>query len=204
MHRAKKERDSLYLGALLHDICRFIERSKRSDFQELPKGEAFLDYVPVPTKGILLKLIRIADDCASAERREDTSLNPQQYYLARLQSIFSEISLERGGTMKSAPRTLHLALEALSIKKSALFSLHESPAFENTAPLPYAGLVESFLQDFPSIRNGEELLFLLQKYLSCVPAQTPVEFKGESRLTRHDISLFLPPEGYGSHCPLPV
>ena len=235
-----QERDSFYLGALLHDIGKFLERAKLQEWQDLANrfvnnGEAsrnyahrrfsavFLekfktfsdlfssdsvahscvlwhhrgnepdkqDFEPINNKGVLLKLIRIADDCASAERSEDASLEPQKYYLARLQSIFCEIILKAvNGTELKAPKRMYLGLEQLSCKKSSLFPEHESPVFSEAPTLPYIEPVERFLDAVEKIQTEEELLFLIEKYCHAVPAQTPVAFNGQEHLSRPDINLF--------------
>lgn len=233
------ERDSFYLGALLHDIGKFIERAKLKEWQDLAyryvkSGDAsanyahrrysaaFIDknreknslfpdsasesyslwhhkgnepdkrdYESINNKGVLLKLIRIADNCASAERRDDATLEPQKYYLARLQSIFNEIIVKgENGVELKAPKSMYLELETLSCKKTAMFPLKESPAFDELLPLPYDAPVRQFFDAFKQIEKPDELLFLLEKYLHAVPAQTPVEFNGTLRLSRPDINLF--------------
>ncbi len=234
-----QERDSFYLGALLHDIGKFIERAKLKEWCDLAYhyvetgdassnyahrrySAAFIDknrekkslfpdsasetyslwhhkgnesdkrdYESINNKGVLLKLIRIADNCASAERRDDATLEPQKYYLARLQSIFNEIIVkDENGVELKAPKPMYLELETLSCKKTAMFPLNESPAFDELRPLPYDAPVRQFFDAFKQIETPEELLFLLEKYLHAVPAQTPVEFNGIMRLSRPDINLF--------------
>ncbi len=234
-----QERDSFYLGALLHDIGKFIERAKLQEWQDLAyryvkNGDAsrnyahrrysaaFIeryrekrslfpdsasetfslwhhrgnepdkrDYESINNKGVLLKLIRIADNCASAERRDDATLEPQKYYLARLQSIFNEIILkDENGIELKAPRPMYLELKTLSTERSSMFPVSELPAFDEKQPLPYDEPVRQFLAAFEQIQTPEELLFLLEKYLHAVPAQTPVEFNGILRLSRPDINLF--------------
>ena len=234
-----QERDSFYLGALLHDIGKFIERAKRLDYQKWAScyhrsGEASLnyghrrysaafirqhlhkndifsdavsetyalwhhrgnepgkdDYTPINTKGTLLKLIRIADDCASAERLEDAALDPQKYYLARLQSIFGEIVLDRESTRKHSQKSVrYLGLGPLTTTREASFPVSDTPVFDEHDGFPYANPVEQFLASFNNINNDRELLYLFQKYLYAVPAQTPTEFNGHQHLSRPDISLY--------------
>ena len=139
----------------------------------------------------MLKLIRIADDCASAERSEDANLDPQKYYLARLQSIFCEVIVnDIDGKKLTVPKPMHLGLEQLSTQKLSMFPLNELPAFNDTRPLPYEKPVMGFLDAFEKIQTDEELLFLIEKYCHAVPAQTPVEFNGKQHLSRPDINLF--------------
>ena len=144
-------------------------------------------------EGILSRFVSIAYDCASAsvEGRDDATLEPQKHHIARLQSIFNEIIFkDENGTELKAPKPMYLELEALSCKKSAMFPLAESPLFDVIPPIPYDKLVRLFLDAFEQIQTPEELIFLLEKYLHAVPAQTPVEFNGTRRLSRPDINLY--------------
>lgn len=237
-----QERDSFYLGALLHDIGKFIERAKLPTWQEnaeryvhagdasrnyahrrfsaafisslLHKPDLFCnsaaeslalwhhrgndqskkDYEPINSKGVLLKLVRIADDCASAERIEDAAIDPQKYYLARLQSIFTEV-VPFGDPADLPPPTpeaaRYLGLNALSSDKQAFFPETHEPAFqESVHGTPYTGIVDEFIKGIEEIDNEDELLNYLEKYLHAVPAQTPVEFNGKEHLSRTDINLF--------------
>jgi CRISPR-associated protein Csm1 len=236
-----QERDSFYIGALLHDIGKFIERAKIAEWQEMAEryvqrgdasrnyahrrfSAAFIekfrtktaifpdtasetyslwhhrgneqdknDYESINSKGILLKFIRIADDCASAERQEDASLDPQKYYLARLQSIFSEIDLSVSENLprQNPVKTHYLGLNKLSIGKESLFPESVDPVFpESIEGTPYTRIVKEFVEAFDGIGSSTELLFFLEKYLQAVPAQTPVEINGKVRLSRPDINLY--------------
>lgn len=227
------ERDKVYVGALLHDIGKFIERAKLADWQaraeqyvkngdadvafahkrysaalidEFKSKKTFLseavaafalwhhrgndpskkDYDSINSKGVLLKLIRIADDCASAERKDDAQLEPQKYYLARLQSAFSDVEIDG----KRIGKPAYLNLYKLSQNAEALFQGSSQPAFEEREKSPYEQIVKEFIQSFEKIESEEELLFLLEKFCHSTPAQTPVTFQGKERLSKPDINLY--------------
>lgn len=236
---AEQERNSVYLGALLHDIGKFIERAKRQDFQFLAKsyhhrGEASLnyahkrysaafirehlfprklvsdsavesyvlwhhrgnepgkdDYEPIRNKGVLLSLIRMADDFASAERREDAALEPQKYHLARLQSVFSDIQIRQTSrAILETSEKRYLDVQPLSETRESCFPLSASPVFTEQPQLPYLEPLHQFLESADRLRDIDELQPLLLKYLHSVPAQTPTEFNGKQHLSRPDISLY--------------
>ncbi|MDW8466920.1 MAG: HD domain-containing protein [Chloroherpetonaceae bacterium] len=227
------ERDKVYLGALLHDIGKFIERAKLPEWQEraeryVKSGDAdvtfahkrysaalidefksrkpFLsdaisafalwhhrgsdpnkkDYESINSKGVLLKLIRIADDCASAERKDDAHLEPQKYYLARLQSPFADIEIDG----KRLAKPLYLDLHPLSQNAESMFQSSNQPAFEEKEKSPYQRIVKEFLQALEKIETEDELLYLLEKFCHSTPAQTPVAFQGKERLSKPDINLY--------------
>lgn len=148
------------------------------------------DFEPIDRKGVLLKLLRIADDCASAERKENASLEPQKYFLSRLRSPFADIEVklpDSGGITLQAPGTIYLNAKPLSIRRAALFPETKNPAFDEN---PYPELVQRFLEEFEYIDTRDELFALMEKYLHAVPAQTPVKFKNVERLSIPDINLF--------------
>ncbi|GIV62384.1 MAG: type III-A CRISPR-associated protein Cas10/Csm1 [Rhodothermaceae bacterium] len=148
------------------------------------------DYEPIDRKGVLLKLLRIADDCASAERNAEDTLEPQKYYLARLRSPFNDIEMKRSASGEStirASEAMYLNAEPLSIRRSALFPEAAHPAFDQN---PYTGLVRRFLEEFEHIDTLDGLYALMEKYLHAVPAQTPVKFNNVERLAVPDINLF--------------
>ncbi len=148
------------------------------------------DYEPIDRKGVLLKLLRIADDCASAEREEDAALEPQKYYLARLQSPFSDLRMpdpDNPDNKITLDARCYLDARPLSLQREALFPLYRSPAFEDN---PYPRLVRSFLEEFESVETEDGLYTLMEKYLHAVPAQTPVKFNNVERLSVPDINLF--------------
>ncbi len=227
------ERDSFYLGALLHDIGKFIQRAKLrnwecsakryvhsrsagrnhahrrysaafikkmfSDFlsdadiemyallhhQGREKGMA--DYQGINNKGVPLKLIRIADICASKEREQVPDLKPQSYTRAKLQSIFSDITLkDKDGNVREPARKKYLDLNLLSLARESLFPAGVDAAFNKQV---YRPLVEDFESVFKKITAHEELLPMLHKFFHAVPAQTPNKF-GSKLLDKPDICLF--------------
>lgn len=141
-------------------------------------------------KRILFHLIGMADRYASVKRRDDATLEPQPYHLARLHSIFNDIILTENGAEQKVPKAMYLGLEPLSCAKSAMFPLFESPAFDDTLQLPYEESVRQFLCAFEQIHTEEELLFLLEKNIHAVPAQTPVDSNGRLLISRPDINLY--------------
>lgn len=141
-------------------------------------------------KRILFNLIRMADRYASVKRSDDATFEPQKYHLARLHSIFNDIILMESGAELKVAKAMHLGQEPLSCAKSAMFPLYESPAFDDTLLLPYEESVKQFLSAFEQIHTEEELLFLLEKYLHSVPAQTPVDSNGTLLILRPDINLY--------------
>jgi CRISPR-associated protein Csm1 len=174
-----QERESFYLGALLHDIGKFIQRANIPEWQDLAgsyvkSGEAsrnhahrrysaavikqllrkFLsgsdvemyallhhqgrergkaDHQRIGKNGIPLKLIHIADICASKERKQVPELEPQHYTRAKLQSIFSDITLtDKDGNKLESAQKKYLDLNPLSLARESLFPAKGiEPAFEN-------------------------------------------------------------------------
>ena len=207
-----QERESFYLGALLHDIGKFIQRANIPEWQDL--AECYVKSCEAlqtdahsenntfqsqhgnepdkqhENKEILVKLVGIADRYASVKRCDDATLEPQKYHLARLHSIFNEIILTERGSELKVPKAMYLGLEPLSLEKSAMFPLFESPAFDETLQLPYEESVRQFRNAFEQIKPPEELLFLLEKYLHAVPAQTPFKSNGTLWISRPDINLY--------------
>jgi CRISPR-associated protein Csm1 len=228
-----QERDSFYLGALLHDIGKFIERARLPHWNRLAKGyviqkrasrsshghkrysaafiklfnsreflsdynieeyvllhhqgreKGFADYQG-SNKNILVKLIQIADVWASKEREKIPDLEPVTYTRARQQSIFSDLKLidTVGNDYKSPVK--YLDLKKLSLDRDALFPDGGNPSFGQQV---YRPITDEFKTAFEKIRNPDELLPLLQKFLQTVPAQTPNRFKGNVP-DRPDINLF--------------
>jgi CRISPR/Cas system-associated protein Cas10 (large subunit of type III CRISPR-Cas system) len=142
------DKNNLYLGALLHDIGKFIERAKddfwRTEANKYVQNKEASDnyahrrysaafvskyknkkdflsdsieslvlhhhndnpalvenYLSIDQRGILQKIIRIADDLASAERSEDDTLEPGKYYKANLEIPFNDIRITLKGDYSS-------------------------------------------------------------------------------------------------------
>ncbi|NUQ82512.1 MAG: type III-A CRISPR-associated protein Cas10/Csm1 [Bacteroidetes bacterium] len=152
------------------------------------------DFESIDKKGVPLKLIRIADDCASAERIEDAELMPEKYHLARLQSPFRDVNIDvsvDGKISQLKPeKTRYLDFSSLSTERNAAFPDHLESAVQDEKLVPYRPLVQEFLEACRSKPTEEGLLYLMEKYLSNVPAQTPVEFNGKERLSKPDINLY--------------
>ncbi len=222
-----------FLGALLHDIGKFIERAKLPERKDKAKrwidkgltdtahahrryGADFIEELCIQkpdifTKDVVrcalfhhrgkdkskqdytfldqdvyVKMIRLADSLASAERTKDVTLKPQDYERAKLLSLFSRINYSDHG---EHPAT-YTELCQLTTEKSTLFPdpqrKHEPTSRTNL----YPELVEQFFRECREIKNETQLYFLLEKFLWAVPAQTPVEFNGRQVLYRPDVSLF--------------
>ncbi len=228
------QRDSFYLGALLHDVGKFIERAKDKERQEdarlyVQTGEASKNHAHrrysaafirilehffsdpdieryvlfhhggwgkgnydygILRKDVPLKLIHIADVSSSKEREQIADLEPQYYARARLQSIFSDITLKDIEGNHPSPPVKYLDLNELSLDREALFPAGEDPVFNTQV---YKTLVDEFESSFEKFIGREgvdstaDLLPLLQKFLHAVPAQTPSRFKGQP--DRPDINL---------------
>lgn len=146
------------------------------------------DYESINNKGVLLKLLRIADNCASSERKEDSDLKPVDYYLAKIHSPFQDIKLEyNNGKNLELDKSFYLNNESLTIEKSCYFPSSDSTYKENE----YKGLVKEFLIEFENnIENEDSLLALMEKYLLSSPAQTPVSINGKESLYKPDINLY--------------
>jgi CRISPR-associated protein Csm1 len=233
-----QERDSFYLGALLHDIGKFVQRANIQEWQGLAdcyvkSGEAsrnhahrrysaafikkllskFLsdsdfemyallhhqgrekgkaDHQGINKNGIPLNLIHIADICASKERKQVPELEPQHYTRAKLQSIFSDITLtDKDGSKRESAQKKYLDLNPLSLARQSLFPAKGTePAFDNQV---YRPLVQEFEELFKKINAREDqfeaLLSILHKFLIAVPAQTPNKFNHKLPDTP-DICLF--------------
>jgi CRISPR-associated protein Csm1 len=181
------ERDALYLGALLHDIGKFIERAKNDEWkkkaeQYVQDNQAIRSYAHKrysaafvktyaqqfgfssaveeyilrhhPDKGLAdaavydqipeIQLLRLADQFASAEREEDASLKPNEYYKARLQSPFWDIALEG----ERASERTYQGLEALNTQRSNVFASTSSPTLPDNA---YADALNQFLQEVSKV-----------------------------------------------------
>ncbi|OQY72704.1 MAG: type III-A CRISPR-associated protein Cas10/Csm1 [Ignavibacteriales bacterium UTCHB2] len=144
------------------------------------------DYESINRKGVLLKLLRIADDLASSERRENPELEAVDYYLAKIHSPFQSIQLELNNELKQLTGKYYLNKEKLALDKKYGFPNNLNVDKTNC----YQELVKDFLNEFKYVENDESLLYLIEKYLTNVPAQTPVEINGKEMLFKPDINLF--------------
>lgn len=227
------DRRSFYLGALLHDIGKFIERAKNKERQEKAKhwiaegltdasyahrryGADFVDEIRqtkpnllspevVPCilfhhrgndsnkqdhnylgQDIFVKMIRIADSLASSERQENAKYTPQEYFKAKLLSIFSQVSL---GQSKSKADH-YLEIKKLTLKKEDIFLSPNTSQEAATTENAYRPLVDDFEREFAQVQNDIQLYHLLEKYLWAVPAQTPFEINGKEFYNKPDVSLF--------------
>lgn len=144
------------------------------------------DYESINKKGILLKLLRIADDLASSERRENPDLEAVDYYLAKVHSPFQNIQIELNNYLKKLDKNFYLNNHKLTLGKKCGFPDNVNIDTNNR----YQELLKDFLTEFEYIENDESLLYLMEKYLVNVPAQTPIEIDGKEILYKPDINLF--------------
>ncbi len=143
-----------------------------------------LDARPWHEHSVELNLLRIADDCASSERKEAAELAPLDYRRARVLSPFAQVRLKRPeDTLLPA----YIPIRPLNLQRESAFPKWEAP--EEPTPV-YDVLVKAFLEEVRQIEDEEALFYLLEKYLHAVPAQTPVEIQGVPRLSTPDINLF--------------
>ena len=192
------ERDALVLGALLHDIGKFWQRSgiRRkhehlgADFLDLPvirnKIEALVDLRDVQNiisdhhesgvYDVLVRIAQIADRLASGERRALGRQKTQIPWETPLKSVFAQIYNRENGLSKMFYPTRKLVLN-----RDTIFPC------KNVKP-DYDSLWQEFLDEAERLPNGdfaiffEALLNLLKKYTWCVPSAA---YKDHA-----DISLF--------------
>lgn len=231
------DKERIYIAALLHDIGKFIERSKDKDWQDnaykyvrnreasdnfahrrysaLFVEEYFSEkdfskdnfnsiselvlhhhndnpsqvskYLSIDNRGVPQKIIRIADDLAASERLKDEILKPLIYYKANLESPFNDIRVkdEKGG-IKSKDKKEYLPTTKLDLEKTCQFPIEKNEAENNQ----YEKLVPKFLEEVKDIESEIALLFLMEKYLINVPAQSPKEFNNEKHPYKADINLY--------------
>jgi CRISPR-associated protein Csm1 len=232
-----KEIDSLYIACLLHDIGKFIERAKLTDWQEdvkvyiqnkessknhahrrysalfvkkFKEGKKFFNesveelilhhhndnrnevdnYLSIDDRGVRQKIIRIADDLASSERKEDETLEPGKYFKANLESAFNDIRI----SLKDDDKKIEYKLDkkyyyektALRIDKEGQFPI---PYIESDGKV-YESLVNNFIDEFKNVENEKSLLALMEKYLIHIPAQSPIDINGKEYLYKPDINLY--------------
>lgn len=144
------------------------------------------DYEPIEKKGVLLKLLRIADNLASSERREDSTLVPVKYNEAKILSPFNDIKVKLNDEVFQKEVNAYLDLVKLDIERDGKFPNNESITDSEN----YKELVNGFIEDFNSAGNEDSLLALLEKYTFQVPAQNPVEINGKEVLLKPDINLY--------------
>lgn len=145
------------------------------------------NYLSIDQRGLLQKIIRIADDLASSEREVDETLDPEKYFLVNLESPFNNIKIkdELKNQLAVKSKKYLLPLE-LHIKKENQFPVNEKINTENK----YPELVKNFLNEVSNIENDTALHSLMEKYLAQVPAQTPTEFDGKKHLNKPDLNLY--------------
>ena len=182
----------------------FIEKylSKKENFKEIANTVSELvlhhhndnknevdNYLSVDDRGVLQKIVRIADDLASSERTTDKSLEPLTYYLANLESPFNDITITaESGENLYVPNKKYLSLSKLSLDKECQFPKEKSS--ENKNKYTEIGIVGEFLNEVSNIETEDALLYLMEKYLINVPAQSPKEFNNEKHFYKADINLY--------------
>lgn len=186
----KITQDEIYISALLHDIGKLIERSKVYDnkkvnefFSEIKYSHArytafFLksylskdDWIKEDKEELLKisskhhnpksaegRIIQLADWLASSERVKDIE-NTSQYNTVQLRSIF--------GTLNNQSIMKYYRLQELSF-----LNLFPDEKNEEQTRKSYNNLSEQMINEFHRVQSKEDLFFLLEKYLSFIPAQT--------------------------------
>ena len=174
------EQDALILGALLHDIGKFWQRSgiqKKheflgAEFLDLPvirkKIEGLVDLRDVQNVifehhesgvyDVLVRIAQIADRLASGERRTLGKGQTQLPWKTPLKSVFTQIYNQEAALPKMSYPTRKLMLN-----RETIFPC------ENASP-DYDGLWQEFLNEVEQLPNGdfeiffESLFNLLKKW----------------------------------------
>lgn len=179
------DRDSIYIAALLHDIGKFIERSKsfivNDRFKHIkvghPKYSAQLLFVMQSKSKFFKKygseiidlvlyhheprndyekIIQLADWLSSSEREEGET--KEKYYTVPMMSIFSRLFDE----------DINMGYKLAPLSTSEGFPEKNPTVSIDT----YKKLVNSFLNELGLVSEEKQLYYLMEKYLWCVPAQT--------------------------------
>lgn len=179
----------MYIAAMLHDIGKFTERTKRQKLdKEFNKGrighskysaqlvhnliknssyfsnfsEQLIDLVfhHHEPNNPLEEIIQLADWLSSSEREKEE--NTAMYYKVPLQSVFTRLFEDAVDQSKNY---------SYDLKKLTLQNIFPRTDVE-VDNFKYEGLVNSFLNEIDYVGNDVQLYYLLEKYLWCVPAQT--------------------------------
>jgi len=179
-------KDTVYVAALLHDIGKFIERSKSypvdEKFKQVKVGHSkysaqlmeiinktcpffknysqeLIDLVLYHHEPIndLERIIQLADWLSSSEREEGET--KEKYFTVPLTPIFSRLfdGLDKRFGYSLAP----LSISEGFPKEDLSLTIDQ-----------YKNLVDAFLKEFSAVKSTSQLYYLLEKYLWCVPAQT--------------------------------
>ncbi|SES90760.1 type III-A CRISPR-associated protein Cas10/Csm1 [Anaerobranca gottschalkii] len=179
-------RDAIYIGALLHDLGKFIERSKEfkvdDSFKVVKTGhpkysaqfikvlqernsffkgfENIVEYTLYhhEPRNVEEKIIQLADWLSSKEREKDDYAR-EKYFKTPLYSIFSRLFSENGESYTYQLKPLDIS-QGFPEKNSSI-NIED-----------YKRVVKNFLRELGKVTNCEQLYYLLEKYLWCVPAQT--------------------------------
>lgn len=182
-------RNEIYLTGLLHDIGKFIERTKNQTISEQfkdakyghPKYSAqfiynlrkennfFSNFTDGMINAILYhhepknidqKILQLADCLSAKEREKDEST--EIYFKTPLKSIFSTIFKEDNEITKEFTYPLK------ELGFDSIFPDTDNDVNQHN----YREVVKHFREEICKIEDEEQLYFLLQKYLWSVPAQT--------------------------------
>lgn len=195
------QRDEVYISGFLHDIGKFLERTKDAEvdeeFEKVDKGhpkysaqllavlrqrEFFSQYSEDIVKAALYhheprneyeKIIQLADWLSSSEREEDEE-KTGKYYRTPLESIFTNIfSQESNKSKQEAYQLNKLNLERIFPQENATVNEYN-----------YRSLVEDFKREIGQIDTEEKFYYLMEKYLWSIPAQT-YKYKPDVSLFDH-------------------
>ncbi|HDL19369.1 MAG TPA: type III-A CRISPR-associated protein Cas10/Csm1, partial [Bacteroidetes bacterium] len=198
------EKSVVFFGALLHDIGKFYERSKQYHlkkdksvdryshaeysafvlktlhgqidfFKQLPETIveiAKTHHAPRTPEG---KIVQLTDWLSSGERMEDQSVTDYYVNIALI-SVFSQI-YPAGNSVEPEKQW---GCDLVPLSFDSVFPSIEACAGKDA----YQALVDTFNSRLVGINSTEELLALMEKYLSLVPAQT-TRFRADISLYDH-------------------
>jgi CRISPR-associated protein Csm1 len=131
------------------------------------------------------KIVRIADDLASAERKETSETYNQQvsYERVRLASILSRINHEDSRQAQPYQQWKYHKPTVLNLQNNVFATENEIQSAENE----YSGLVQGVMHEMQHVNNENQLLALLEKYTWAIPSATPW---GDKSKVIPDISLY--------------
>ncbi|NTV18268.1 MAG: type III-A CRISPR-associated protein Cas10/Csm1 [Bacteroidales bacterium] len=173
-------------------LTEYIRSQKPAFFEDDPLLTAsFFTQREAEESAVLLKLIKIASDCASAEPATSANQNAVKLHAARVHSIFNEITIRNDiGREMVAPEMSFLDVNPLSIEEQAAFPCHSAFVGDEPGENLYHELAKQFLDALIKCKSIDELLNLAQKYLHAVPAETVVDGDGKEQRFSSGVNLY--------------
>lgn len=175
-------KDKEFLAECLNSVHELILHHHNDNRNEVE------NFLSIDDRGVLQKIIRIADDLASSEREKDETLDPEKYYLVNLEAPFNDIIIKSDHKEEKLDVKKYLYPSKLCLHFEE--GNHRPHVNKLSSTNKYENLVKDFLLEVENIENEDALLALMEKYLSQVPAQTPTEFGGKKYLYKPDINLY--------------